>query len=302
MNAGFGSIASPLRSIKGLLELSPQKLADVDIAAMNLACAEGLPGAEEFDFGACLATLDSWANAVRRYTRDAAGDYQREPERFHHHRGYFRFLSMVTLLKHPRGLGVGYQPTAIGNMRFLDSRDDLLHGLLTRKLGTCTSLPVLFVAIGRRLGWPLHLAVAKGHLLCQWVDEGGRRINLEGACAGGGETYDDEYYHHWPRRMTTNDIASGRYLRPLKTNEEFALFLETRGHCLTDNGRFEEAADAYANAHRLAPEWSQYDAHMYSLKLARDREAGLFCPNAAVMPIRHGWQLTINSPIVLQMR
>jgi hypothetical protein len=209
---------------------------------------------------------------------------------------------MITLLKHPRGLGVGYQPTAIGNMRFLDSRDDLLHGLLTRKLGTCTSLPVLFVAIGRRQGWPLHLAVAKGHVLCQWVGEDGSRINLEGACGGGGEMYDDDFYHRWPRRMTDDDIASGRYLRPLTPNEEFALFLETRGHCLMDNGRFDEAAGAYANAYRLAPEWSQYDAHMRSLGLVQDREAGLFCPNAAVTPIRHGWQLTINSPIGFQTR
>jgi hypothetical protein len=102
--------------------------------------------------------------------------------------------------------------------------------------------------------------------------------------------------------MTDDDIASGRYLRPLTPNEEFALFLETRGHCLMDNGRFDEAAGAYANAYRLAPEWSQYDAHMRSLGLVQDREAGLFCPNAAVTPIRHGWQLTINSPIGFQTR
>jgi hypothetical protein len=71
---------------------------------------------------------------------------------------------MVTLLKHPRGLGVGYKHSAIGSYNFADSRDDLLHGLLTRKLGTCASLPVLFVAIGRRLGWPMHLAVAKAYI------------------------------------------------------------------------------------------------------------------------------------------
>lgn len=78
---------------------------------------------------------------------------------------------MAILLK--RGVGIRYQPTAIGNYDFADSRDDLLHGVLTRKLGTCTSLPVLCVAIGRRLGYPMHLAVATSHVLCQWLNDDG---------------------------------------------------------------------------------------------------------------------------------
>ena len=68
------------------------------------------------------------------------------------HRGFAAFTALVTYLRHPSALNIGYQPTAIGNTIFSDSRDDLLHGVLTRRLGTCTSLPVLFVALGRRLG------------------------------------------------------------------------------------------------------------------------------------------------------
>ena len=89
---------------------------------------------------------------MREYTREAWGDYLRDPEQFGSERGLFKFLCMVTVIKHPKGIGVRYQENAIGNFNFADSRDDLLHGLLTRRLGTCTSLPVLFVAIGRRLG------------------------------------------------------------------------------------------------------------------------------------------------------
>jgi hypothetical protein len=260
-------------TLRQLLQTSPQRIAAFETAIVNISVAEGLPGAEGLDVSQCLATLESWAFAVYRFTGDCIEQYHQNPERFASQRGYFCFLSMVTLLKHPRGIGIAYQPTAIGNRCFRDSRDDLLHGLLTRKLGTCISLPTLFVAIGRRLGWPMHLAIAKGHVLCQWINGDGSWINLEGSCAGGGELLPAEHYHSWPRLLTHNELESGRYLRPLSRAEEFALFLETRGHCLTDNGRFDEAGEAYEWARHFAPHWSQYDAHMHILRLARDPAA-----------------------------
>jgi hypothetical protein len=195
-------IGGKLPNLATLLSLPVDRLGSIDIAIRNLCCAEGLPGAERLDVPSCIRTIDRWADAVRRYTRDSVGDYQRNAEAYGRRRGYFKFLCMATLLKHPRAIGVRYQPTAIGNLNFFDSRDDLLHGLLTRKPGTCTSLPVLFVAIGRRLGWPLYLAVAKQHVFCQWVNDDGTRVNCEGSCGGGANRFDDAYYRRFPRPMT----------------------------------------------------------------------------------------------------
>lgn len=256
--------------------MSPGELAGVDVAAVNLACAAGLPGAENLDVAGCLATLDKWTDTVRRYTRDATRDYYADPTYYHDHKGFFCLLSMITMLK--RGLGVTYQPTAVGNYDFSDSRDDLLHGLLTRKLGTCASLPVLFVAIGRRLDYPVHLAVAKGHVFCQWVNPDGSRLNFEGSGPGGGEMRPDEHFHRWPRLMTAADLASGLYLRPLVPVEQFALFLETRGHCWADNGRFAEARVAYEQAGRVAPGWSACRAHLGALDLLEIDPPGRWRP------------------------
>lgn len=184
-----------------LLKWCPDGLRALDIARMNLLCAEGLTGAENLDVRLCLSTLDRWTEAVRRYTLACSGEYQRNPARYYHHKGFSKLVSMAILLK--RGVGVGYQPTAIGNSNFADSRDDLLHGLLTRKLGTCASLPVLCVAIGHRLGYPLYLAVAKGHVLCQWVNRDGTHLNFEiSGNSGECSRYDDEHYHTWPRPLT----------------------------------------------------------------------------------------------------
>ena len=51
-----------------LTRLPDDELAQLDIAAVNLAVAVGLPGWEQIDFDRCLRTLDRWANHVRKYT------------------------------------------------------------------------------------------------------------------------------------------------------------------------------------------------------------------------------------------
>lgn len=269
--AGIARAPSGNPSLESLVACSPEELNRYDIAAVNLACADGLPGSESLNIAACLATLDQWASRVRRYTRDAWNDYQRDPEQYNRQRGFFRFLCLVTVLKHPNGLGVGYAEDAIGKFTFTDSRDDLLHGVLTHRRGTCASLPVLYVSIGRRLGYPMYLATAKNHVLCQWVNEDGSRLNLEGSCPGGGQIVEDGYYHTWPQRMSATERASGHYLRGLTPAQELALFLETRGHCLADNRRFDEARKTYQDAYRVSSGWSQMHGHLWSLEMIQRR-------------------------------
>ena len=51
-------------TLEELIKLPEDDLAQVDIAAMNLACAVGLPGSENLDHSALLAKLDTWARYV----------------------------------------------------------------------------------------------------------------------------------------------------------------------------------------------------------------------------------------------
>ena len=48
--------------------ITDELLASLDITEVNLACAQGLPGAEEMDISACLNKLDAWADKVRHTT------------------------------------------------------------------------------------------------------------------------------------------------------------------------------------------------------------------------------------------
>ncbi|MBL8797887.1 MAG: hypothetical protein JNM56_28575, partial [Planctomycetia bacterium] len=76
---------------RSLISLSDAELARLDIAAVNLACAQGLPGAERIDVNRCLATLDYWTDIVKRWT-DAA--YQQffltNPAEYDHSEPRFR--------------------------------------------------------------------------------------------------------------------------------------------------------------------------------------------------------------------
>jgi hypothetical protein len=61
--------------------LSPAERGAHDCAAVNLACAAGLPGAEDLDVPHCLAVLDAWAGRGGRETERCAGQFQAEPAR-----------------------------------------------------------------------------------------------------------------------------------------------------------------------------------------------------------------------------
>ena len=134
---------------------------------------------------------------------------------------------------------------------FGDSRDVFLHGLVGEtKTGTCSSLPVLYAAVGRRLKYPLSLVSAKNHLFVRWDDQN-TCLNIE-ATSIGITTYDDAHYRKWPYPMTEQEEKDHRFLKSMTAAEECAVFLSIRGHCLMAAGRTEEALAAHQEAVRHA--------------------------------------------------
>lgn len=117
--------------------------------------------------------------------------------------------------------------------------------------GTCVSMPVLYVAVARRLGYPVKLVTTKEHVFARW-DDGNERFNIEGA-GRGLSIYEDDYYMKWPSVLSQAELDSGAYLRSLTPAEELGLFMAARGYVLEDAGRKREATVAYAYAHLLDP-------------------------------------------------
>lgn len=136
---------------------------------------------------------------------------------------------------------------------FTRSQDLFINGLLDGTGGTCTSMPVLYVAIGRRLGYPLKLVAGTGHLFLRWDDSvTGERFNIEGTSRGF-LSHPDEQYINWPRKPARAEIEGGYLLKSMTPREELAAFLDSRGTCLLHSGRLSDAAKAYRTAVELSP-------------------------------------------------
>jgi len=236
-----------------LLSMSPNQFAGVDLALMNLRCATGLPGAEGLDIPTILQTLDDWAAKVRSETDRHL--YRVTDPRYAEHYDYsearLRAEFLVQVLQ--EDCGVRYNEERIHNVDFTNPADLFIHGMINNTNGgTCASMPVLYTAIGRRLGYPMKLVLAKQHIFCRWDDDK-ERFNIEGATNGGIEYYPDEHYRTWPRQISGLEMESGEFLKSLTPEEQLATFLLNRGVCLQANDRVPDARACLAEAHRLMP-------------------------------------------------
>lgn len=225
---------------KALCGLSDSDLARRDVAELNLRAANGLPGGRDLDIARCLETVDEWSQLVdseirRVWKRRARGDYAEMTG------SQFRVLVMATVLQ--RHLGVRYNPDCMaGEYDATDARDHFIHGILMGRGGTCSSLPILYLAVGRRLGFPLHLVKAKEHLFVRWEGDGDR-FNIE-TTARGFVSHDDQWYHSNPRPLTAQELRSSEYLRNQTPRQELACHIFQRGRCWADSLEFDEAVKA----------------------------------------------------------
>lgn len=266
-----------------LLAIDPSRLEDCDVALINLLCADGLPNAQILDVQANLALLDNWASRVKSETLRHLYRFQRHPAEFEHSEGYFRMLMMAVVLY--EDCQVRYNPeriamlgqAAMGDGFFADSQDVFLHGLLgPRRMGTCSSMPVLYVALGRRLGYPLKLVATKGHLFVRW-ESPAERFNID-ATGRGVNRNNDEYYRNWPFQLSDAEVKEHGYLKSLSAAEELAVFLSIRGHCLMEGNRYAEAVASLEQALHLDP--ASHD--LFSLLTWAESKSDLNRPSQSV--------------------
>lgn len=186
-------------TLTALLEMAPANFATVAIARMNLLCAQGLGGADCVDLDAADGQLDAWADQVRTETDRHSYRFNRNPAEFEGSEGFFKLLMLGVVLAedyevhyHPE-LRAGLQGTDAQDGFFADPQAVFLSDLLgDERQGTCSSVPVLYLAVGRRLGYPLRLVTTKGHLFVRWEGEG-ERFNLE-VTGEGLNRFPDDYH------------------------------------------------------------------------------------------------------------
>jgi hypothetical protein len=138
-----------------------------------------------------------------------------------------------------------------------DSDTIFIHGLLgPRRIGSCSSLPVLYASVARRLGYPVKLVLTVQHIFNRW-ESPDESFNMEG-CAKFIASDPYEHYIDWPRKWRPEEKASGAFLRPITPREELAAFIFTRCIGLSANLEFDEALRICKIACQLSPENPAY--------------------------------------------
>ena len=244
-------------TLNELIQMKPEELARGGIVETNLICATDLPGAENLKIQDCLSTLDQWASRVQFETERCLYMYRRDPARFRNIEGFYRMQMLVTVIKQDLGVDYSRNRTNDEPMEsfFANSKDLFLNGLLLPPhTGTCASLPVLMVAVGRKLGYPLFLVPTRKHLFARWESADGKeRFNIE-STNGGMLSHPDEHYTQGMYAWEPEKFGSERFLKSMNPMDEMASFLDLRGMCLRANKRFSEARKVYEVCVALQPE------------------------------------------------
>ena len=229
---------------------------------MDLLCAEGLPGTDDLKIEESLTTLDQWAQHAKSETERNFHHFRSDPAEFENSEGYFRMLILATVVY--EDFGIRYNPRWIAPPQpmiendhfFADAQDVFVHGVIgPRRMGTCSSMPVFYVALGRRLGYPLKLVSTKGHLFVRW-DTPSDRFDVD-ATGKGMNRYTHERYKQWPFPVTDEEIKANGYFKSMTPAEELSAFLSIRAMCLSEAGKKPETIAAASAACRFAPDWHQ---------------------------------------------
>ena len=291
------------RTLDQLLALSPGDLARCDIALLNLLCAEGLGPSNSLYTDEALRRLDLMAGRVRMETDRHLYRFKDRPEEFNRSEGQFRMTMLATVLQ--QDFKVRYNPariTEVGDFEpnerfFADARDGFIHGLLDdRRMGTCASLPVLHVALGRRLGYPLKLVATMNHLFVRWEGEKDR-FNMD-ATGEGFHAYDDQHYREWPFPIMPQEEREFGYLQSMAPAQELSVFLGLRGHSLMVAGKPAEAIASHTAALRYAPESKTARLTLRTAQReAATRRQPVFLPRDPVSQIRI---LAETDPVMVQ--
>ena len=250
LGSGNNQPHSAQLTLNELLTMPENELGQVDIARINLLCAAGLTGTENLNIEKCLKTIDEWTGLIKEDTQARLPMYYNNPSKYHNSVNLFKVVYMVLYLKDK--LSVHYDASCINNKDFSNSDYIFIYGLLNDKhSGTCTSIPTLCVAIGRNLGYPLKLVLAKGHMFFRWEDKK-ECFNIE-ACCVGVDAPSDDHYKTGKYALTKADLSRNHYLKSLTPKEELATFMGSRAACLWDTGRDSEAIIACAWENHLSP-------------------------------------------------
>jgi hypothetical protein len=238
-----------------LAALPDSQLDRMDPLIMDLIVARGIPGLESLDIAKYTTTVDAWAKRIDDANR-ASEPFSKDEPTYRVSREFWMAGGMCVMLAGP-AFGIRY---TTDNLTAGKPEQQFVHGLIDNKLGTCATMPVLYMAIGHRLGWPIHAVVSRDHMWARWDDgrPGGTRFNLEATNAKSSEgvgsfsSLTDREYADW-LHTPSPAITSGSDFTSLTARQALGVFLQGRAGYWSEHGNGNKAVTDLELAVRCFP-------------------------------------------------
>lgn len=214
-------------SINQILQL-PEKKIDIGLAALTFA-KDMYP---ELDIKAYSTKIDKMAKEAKAFTGKS-----NDPE--------YKKLALNTYLF--RDYKLEYDLADPYAMK-LENRS--IKGILDSKKGSCITMPMLYMAIAQRMGYPVYPVATPDHNFLRYVDPKLKKQNIEATSNGG---YSPDKVLIKELEVSEKGIKSGAYMKTLTYREYLAEFLSHNGSYWAQQGNFEKALDYLEKATEIYP-------------------------------------------------
>lgn len=240
-------------SVRDLVAMDDAELEAMDPLVMNMVVAKGLPDLAGIEFTRYARVVDGWAERIAQGITVGEAEAARTSPAYRADPDIWRAGSMAIALASPQ-VGIGYsRDVQVGN-----HADLFVPGLIDTKRGTCSNMPVLYLAVAHRLGWPLKAVVAADHMWCRW-DDGTKRFNLEatstksGTGEGSFSTPPDEAYQT-DFNIPAKAVEVGSDMSTLTARQTLGVYLQQRSAYYRELGKWAEAEEDLLLARVCFPE------------------------------------------------
>jgi Transglutaminase-like superfamily len=249
----LGTSTAAERGLEGLL---CGKDREIDLALANWLIAADVPEFATVTKEAYLRDLDRMTDSVRNDMAEMRASGWRGADPQDPASGCRMFCNAIIRLRFEYCEEFRHENLTLAQFKGLhgDANNTFLAGLVRTRRGSCVSMPLVYLVIGRRLNLPVHLVTIGRHYFIRW-EEPGYRVNIEPTivervCV----TPDDLVYLE--TEGLRRDQVSGSDLRNLTSREVVGNLFFTRScYWATKAGPHErERRQDLSRAHQLAPD------------------------------------------------
>lgn len=125
-----------------------------------------------------------------------------------------------------------------------------INGILDNQKGSCVSMPLFYLSVAQRLGYPVYAVSAPQHIFLRYTDPALNMKNIE-ATNGGGYSPDEEYIA--VLQVSKAALVHNTYMRTLTNREYLGLLIEQNGIYWGMHGNNERAIEYLETAIKLNP-------------------------------------------------